>query len=266
MAAGWCVEFVESTRRDENWRAVIFGLISIGSWLMSIQAKAGPPFRTDDPEPVAYGHFEFYTFSEGTRTRDQAAGALPGGEINYGLIPNGQLTIGGEAAFYGSGAGDSHFGAGDTSVSFKYRFVDETLFSPQISIYPEIDFPTGSRTRDLGAGHVRIFLPVWVQKSFGEWTTYGGGGYSIHEDEKLGDKNNWFFGWLLERKITNDLTLGGEIFHQTADNVLSEDETGFNLGGTYDFDEHNHLNASLGRDLQGSPSRFDWYLGWEVTY
>ena len=88
-----------------------------------------------------------------------------------------------------------------------------------------------------------------------------------YEDEKLGDKNNWFFGWLLERKITNDLTLGGEIFHQTADNVLSEDdETGFNLGGTYDFDEHNHLNTSLGRDLQGSPSRFDWYLGWEVTY
>ena len=61
----------------------------------------------------------------------------------------------------------------------------------------------------------REFLSVWVQKSFSEWTTYGGGGYWINQDDNLGDKNYSFFGWLLQRKITDKLTLGGEIFHQT---------------------------------------------------
>ena len=32
-------------------------------------ATAGPPFQTDDPEPVPYQHFEFYTFSLGTAVR-----------------------------------------------------------------------------------------------------------------------------------------------------------------------------------------------------
>jgi len=31
--------------------------------LMPGVANAGPPFRTDDPEPVDYQHYEFYTFS-----------------------------------------------------------------------------------------------------------------------------------------------------------------------------------------------------------
>ena len=100
--------------------------------------------------------------------------------------------------------------------------------------------------------------------SFGEWTTYGGAGYSIFENEELGDKDYWYFGWLLERKINKDLTLGGEVFHQTADNVLSKDESGFNFGGTYDLDEHDHLNVSLGRDF-GVP-QCHWYLGGEITY
>ena len=46
--------------------------------------------------------------TEGTRAKDAASGALTGAELNYGLIPNGQLTIGGEAAFNGAGARVPH--------------------------------------------------------------------------------------------------------------------------------------------------------------
>jgi hypothetical protein len=51
------------------------------------------PYRTDDPEPTPLGHYEFYTFSTGTVVRDDTSGSLPAFELNYGLIPNGQLTI-----------------------------------------------------------------------------------------------------------------------------------------------------------------------------
>ena len=35
------------------------GVAGIYSTLISSGANAGPPFRTDDPEPVEYRHYEF---------------------------------------------------------------------------------------------------------------------------------------------------------------------------------------------------------------
>jgi len=249
-------------------------------------ALAGPPFRTDDPVPVAYGHYELYTAAIGTHVKGDTSGGLPSVELTYGLIPNGQLQIGGELAFDSSEEG-THSGYGDTQLSFKYRFIQEQTngFIPQVAIFPAIFFPTGDQSRGLGAGHLNAFLPVWVQKSFGDWTTYGGGGYWINQDEKTGDRNFWFFGWLLQRKVTEKLTLGGEIFHQTADTSGRSDSASFNLGlptntlggkastglslgGSYDFDEHNHLLFSAGMGLQNASQTNlgSWYLGWEITY
>jgi hypothetical protein len=37
--------------------------------LLTGHATAGPPFVTDDPKPVPYQHFEFYSFSLGTAIR-----------------------------------------------------------------------------------------------------------------------------------------------------------------------------------------------------
>lgn len=233
-------------------------------------ATAGPPFRTDDPEPVDYQHWEFYTFSTGTHTSGDTSGVAPAFEFNYGLVPNGQLHFGASTAFEGPAGGATQFGYGDTEVGFKYRFINEEKDGtrPQVAAFPLIELPTGNENRGLGAGHVRAFLPVWVQKSFGEWTTYGGGGYWINQDDNLGDKNYWFAGWLLERKVTETLTLGGEVFHQTSDTVDGVDSTGFNLGGIYNFNEHNNFLFSAGRGFQhaSETNLYSWYIAWQFTY
>jgi len=46
------------------------------------------------------------------------------------------------------------------------------------------------------------------------------------------------------------------------------DTTGFNLGGQFDFDEHNHLLFSAGRGFQNAAQTnlLSWYLGRQVTY
>jgi hypothetical protein len=80
---------------------------------------------TDDPEPVELGHYQFYTLSTGTVVSNDRSGLLPSFEFDYGLIPNGQLTINAGAAFDSPSEGSTHFGYGDTEVSFKYRFVQE---------------------------------------------------------------------------------------------------------------------------------------------
>ena len=78
---------------------LLAGLIFICSLLVPAAADAGPPFRTDDPEPVELGHYEFYTFSTGTHVQGDTSGVLPGFEFNYGIIPNGMVHIVAPLAF-----------------------------------------------------------------------------------------------------------------------------------------------------------------------
>ena len=230
--------------------------------------NAGPPYRTDDPEPTPLGHYEFYTFSTGMVVRDDTSGSLPGFEFNYGLIANGQLTIDASVAFDRPSDDSTQFGYGDTPISFKYRFIqeDEHGWRPQVAIFPLIQLPTGDHSRGLGAGHVLGFLPIWAQKSFGDWTIDAGGGYWINQGG-VGDKNFWFSGFLLQRQVTDKLSVGGEIFHQTADTIDGHDSTGFNFGAIYDFNEHNHFVFSAGRGLQNADTTndFSWCVGFLLS-
>ncbi len=250
-------------------RISAYGLASIAlCCLAPLAANAGPPYRTDDPVPTELGHYEFYTFSTGTVVRDDTSGSLPAFELSYGLIPNGQLTIDVGAAFDHKAGGPFQFGYGDTDVSFKYRFIqeDERGWRPQVAVFPLIQFPTGDQARGLGAGHTFGFLPIWAEKSFGDWTMDGGGGYAINQGGG-GDKDFWFLGWLLQRKVTDKLSVGGEIFYQTADTAGGDSSTGFNFGATYDFNEHSHLLLSAGRGLQNADTtnQFSWYVGFLLT-
>ena len=132
--------------------------------LLPVSAIAGPPFRTDDPEPVPYQHWEFYTFSAGTQVRGDTSGVGPGFEYNYGLIPNGQLHIVAPAAFDSPAGGPTVFGPGDTEVGFKYRFIEEDKDGarPMVGIFPMLELPTGSRPRSLGVGHTSGMREVTI--------------------------------------------------------------------------------------------------------
>jgi hypothetical protein len=253
-------------------RAIYLYLAAMATGLAALlptAATAGPPFRTDDPEPVDYQHYEFYTFTTGTHVSGDTSGVGPAWEFNYGLIPDGQFHIVAPLAFDSPTGGPPQFGYGDTELGFKYRFIqeDDKGSRPMVGVFPLVELPTGDQGSGLGAGHTRVYLPVWLQKSFGDWTTYGGGGYWINHDAATGDKDYWFFGWLLQKKITDKLVIGGELFHQTADMIGGEDSTGFNLGAVYDFDDHNHLLVSAGRGFQNASETnlYSWYLGYQIT-
>ncbi|MEO6965801.1 MAG: hypothetical protein ABI076_07880, partial [Acidobacteriaceae bacterium] len=77
-------------------------------------------------------------------------------------------------------------------------------------------------------------LPVWAQKSWGKWTSYGGGGYQIVHQTQY---NNFpFGGWLLQRDIGKRWTLGGEIFSHGAEGLATPQTkaaTMIDLGGYY---------------------------------
>ncbi len=221
---------------------------------LSAPAFAGPPFATDDPEPVDLGHWEVYGYTAGTRVRGGTGGALAGLEVNYGAARNLQLHLIAPLAFDRASGSALQAGPGDVELGAKYRLISpgEDDWYPQVGIFPLLEIPSGDSRRGLGAGKMRLFLPVWLQKDFGNWTTYGGGG--LWRNPGTGNRDTWFAGWLLQYQVSKSLALGGEIVHQTADTLGGGDTTGFNLGGIYDFSEQYHLLFSGGRNLQNIPA------------
>jgi hypothetical protein len=231
-------------------------------------APAGPPFITDDPEPTDYQHWEMYIFSEGTHKVAETSGvAPPSCDCNYGFLPNIQLHMQPGMAFAKANGTPLHVGPGDSEFGIKYRFIeqDKESWVPSVAIYPLLEAPTGNAARGLGTGRTHAFVPLWVQKDFGDWTTFGGGGYWINPGP--GNKNHWFAGWVLERKITDKFRLGVELFHETPDQIGGLQTTGFNVGGTYDFTDHFHVLFSFGKGLQHArqTNELSWYIGLEMT-
>ena len=113
--------------------------------IVPVPAGAGPPFRTDDPEPVEYQHYEFYTFGAGTHLSGDTSGVGPAWEFNYGLIPNGQFHVVAPMAFDSPAGGPGQFGYGDTELGFKYRFIqeDDKGSRPMVGVFPLVELPTG---------------------------------------------------------------------------------------------------------------------------
>ena len=243
-------------------------LIGLVLAMLAYPALAGPPFITDDPEPVDLGHWEVYGFSAGSHVRGDTGGTLGGIEVNNGAAPNLQLHLIVPLAFDKPTGGPFVTGLGDTELGMKYRFIDpgEDDWYPQVGVFPLIEAPTGNSARGLGAGKWREYLPVWIQKDWDGWTTYGGGGYWINPGP--GNRNYWFAGWLLQRQVTKELAIGAEVFHQTPDMQGGRDSTGFNIGGVYDFNDNYHLLFSGGKGVQNAAetNQLSYYIAIQSTF
>ena len=223
---------------------------------------AGPPFFTDDPEPVDYRHWEIYLASQYLSTKDGSSGTLPHLEANYGAYPNLQLHIIAPETFNDPAGSSYAQGYGDTELGAKYRFVQETDNIPQIGSFIQVELPTGDENRGLGNGKTQVFIPIWLQKSFGPWTSYGGGGYWINPGT---DNKNWIYaGWLLQRDLSKYLTMGTEFFYRTPDKVDGQYSTGFTAGGQVNFIGHTHFLFSCGKNLSGQDLS-TFYLAFQWT-
>jgi hypothetical protein len=252
-------------------RALDCGVLAVASYLAgAVPACAGPPFVTDDPEPVDFEHYEINIAAVGNFAQGGRSGALPTIDFNYGIVPDVQLHFTVADDFDKLGHSATRFGYGDTELGVKYRFIeeDEEGWQPQISLYPNIEIPTGSATKQFGTGELRTYLPIWLQKSFGPWTSYGGVGYWINPSSSTApEKNYWFAGWTLLRRIDDNWNLGGEIFWQSVNGEIAGTGTGFNLGGEYDINETYHILFSAGRNLE-DPTKFNAfsaYLGLQLV-
>lgn len=196
-------------------------------------------------------------------TQPGKVGVLPGLEFNYGVAPDLQLHVVLPWAFSSPLGGPATAGFGDMSLGLKFRFIQETDSRPQVGIFPMVSLPTGTSTRGLGSGGSAVYIPIWVQKSVGPWTTYGGGGYSINRTP--GGCNYFSGGWLLQRNLGERLTLGAEVFAQGRSGDSTAGSTILNGGGQVNVSPHFSLLFSAGASVAGEHHRVA-YLGLYWTW
>lgn len=225
------------------------------------EALAGPPFKTDDPEPVDFRHWEFYVASMQNIQTGETDATSPHFEINYGVVPDVQLHLLAPFGYVHTAEG-THYGYSDTELGIKYRFVEESETAPQIGVFPLIELPTGNQSEQLESGKVQVYVPMWVQKSWGKLTTYGGGG--VWYNPGIGEKNWTFAGWEAQYDFSEIVTLGGELYYQTASTFGTQSNGGFNIGGFINPNEHDHILFSLGRTVSGATT-ITGYIGFQLT-
>jgi hypothetical protein len=256
---------VSHRARSVRFWGLLLGAMS--TTLATTSALAGPPFITDDPEPVDFRAWEINYGLTYLHAAGASAGSLPSLDINYGIYPGVQLHLQPQAAYARSGAARA-YGIGDTEIGVKYRLTEKTEDKRawMLAIYPMLELPTGSAKRGLGAGARSLYLPLWAQTTRGNWTVFGGGGY--RRDARIDAKNSWAGGMTALYQVSERLQFGGELFGATRNTEAGRASMGTNFGGVYMLGGGLSLLFSAGhglRDAQVS-NQGAIYLGLRSAY
>ncbi len=202
-----------------------------------------------------------FELSDGTAQGGTALEA-PAYEVNWGAVPNVQihLIVPLVSAFPpASQKIPTYVGVGDTELGVKLRLVKETKRRPEVGIFPFVELPSGNAAKGLGVGSTWYRMPLWVQKSWGSWTSYGGGGEVIVRQSGYNDYP--FAGWQVQRQINKKLMLGAELFgHGAIGDAVGSTKyaTMADLGGSYEFKEGFDLLFAAGRTVAGQPETYTY--------
>ena len=238
--------------------------VSSRAWLTLVfvlsltrSALAGPPYQTDDPEPVDYKNWEIYVaWDYASDAGDALTSAVPAFELDYGLLPNLQVSAATQFAYTREVGSAPSYSFSDSQFGVKYRFVRESASRPQVAIYPQILLPAG------GNQPARTFLPIWLEKTSGPWTVFGGGGF-WHDSGS--SPHDWtYVGVAVTRKLSPTTSLGTEIFRNGEDRTDGTAQLGFNIGLTTALRNHRSFLFSVGRALHGD-NALSGYTAYQFT-
>jgi hypothetical protein len=142
--------------------------------LAGATVQAQQPFVTDDTDTTPKGKFHFEFSNEFDWLQRSALPNLRQNtadfELDYGLLKGVEIGIESPllAIINASGTTPKRIvGLGDTNVSVKYNFHEETESSriPALAIAMNLELPTGDTKRQLGSGLADFYLNGILQKS-----------------------------------------------------------------------------------------------------
>jgi hypothetical protein len=253
-----------------NW--MLFASLYAASAL----AQAGPPFQTDDPVPVDYGHYEFYVFGGVDGTPAELDSTGPAFEFNWGALPRLQLhailpwgTVNptNNPIYAPGGVGPSAIGLTDTELGAKIAWIKESRFRPQIGTFTMFEMPTGNYAEGLGVGRVWYKLPVWAYKQIGTWGVDGGAGYTVVH--QIGYRSFPYGGFLVQKNVNDRLDASVEVFSHAREGFATaqtEASTLIDAGFAYHFKTPGlQLLLACGHSVAGQTENYA-YLGLYKTW
>lgn len=240
------------------WAAVI----ALTTVVVPHVSQAGPPYLTDDPDPVAYDHWEFYLASQWDPIgRRRAEGSLPHVEVNFGFADRAMLHLLVPGVFTMARDGKSTYSLGDVELGANVRIVDEGAVCPQIGTFPIATVAAASDGSRFNSASVEIFLPLWMMKRLGPWTVDGGGG--LHFVDGGEDLHDLQLGAFVQRSVGELASLGTEVF-ATIPFDGTPVRVQLNVALLLDVSDTHHLLFSGGPSL-GAVHGGQAYVAWLVT-
>ena len=211
--------------------------------LIASPVAAGPPYITDDPQPTDYHRFEIYLFASAAQGAGATTGAT-GVDFNYGGFRDVQLTAVAPLAFDTS-SGGRHLGPGYVELAAKVKLLHQDRNGIDFSVFPRVFVPTGGER--FGSGRVALLLPVWLQRDFGKWSVFGGGGYQFSRERDF-----WAGGIAVSRALGERASIGAEVYHHGPDARDARAFTGVSVGGTYRVSTHWSIIAAGGPGIENA--------------
>ncbi len=208
-------------------------------------AYPSPPMLTDDPGTPGNRKWEINIGASIDRNTFEDRFLFPIFDLNYGLGERIQLKY--EVPWVTSvrKEEDSTLGGPGNSVfGVKYRFFDEEAQGIAASVYPQVEFNTGSSSADRGLVDkgTTLLLPIEIQKQIGWLGINGEVGYIF----KPGD-DGWIYGLMLGHKFEKIEVLAE--LHGTRQSNFKDHHDVVNFGVRWDIAENRTINASIGRSL-----------------
>jgi hypothetical protein len=262
------------TSYQVQWKSALLLLFTLAA---SRTWGQGPPYQTDDPVPVDYGHYEAYIFGSADGTPVEMDSTGPAFEFNWGAVPRiqlhailplGAIRPSNNPAYLPGGTGPSAFGLTDIETGIKWAWIKETKHFPQIGTFTMFELPTGSYSEGLGVGKVWYKVPLWLQKNIGPWTLDGGAGETIVPQTQY--RNFPYGSFLVKRDIVhNKLELGVEAFSHGAEGYATPQIRGstmIDVGGYYHFKNPDHqFLFAYGHSVTGLTENYA-YIGLYWTW
>jgi hypothetical protein len=226
-------------------------------------ASAGPPYVSDDPETTDYRHYEIYAFTQGVRTDGLTSGSS-GIDFNYGAGPDLQLTAVIPVAYqraFGSGTAS---GLENIELAAKYRFVHQASSGWDVAVFPRVFLPSASEA--VGTRHASLLVPLWLERDWSQWSTFGGGGCALNHG--AGARDYCMASWALARQLLPQLQVGAELVYQSPDAQGAGTTFSTGAGLRYDLGTTYHLLAYAGPGLAnaGETDRYSWYAALLFTF